>query len=237
LLETQTLTDGQIYADARVRFVKLVRSLPAGATDSIVPACPRWTTRDIVTHLMGASADFAAGNFPDTTQTFEEWTQAQVARGHGRTLEQLLDEWEELAPKIENMIDEGQVPAGPVISDTVVHDLDVRGMAHVPSDLTTPGFEFAYRRQLDSLGGRINQAGLPGLQVTTESLTRKLGDGEANAAVSVSTYELSRALMSRRSPRQVAAFDWSGDSAGYRRVFAPDHPGAFRQPEEDVVEG
>ena len=124
-------------------------------------------------------------------------------------MQQLLSDWDELALTVKSMIEEGRVSPGPIISDTVVHELDIRGLARLPHDLSTPGFAYVYQRQLDGLGGRIKEANLSGLVIKTETFERKVGTGQPDSTMQASTYELSRALTGRRSQRQVAAFDWT----------------------------
>ena len=152
-------------------------------------------------------------------------------------MQQLLSDWDELAPTVKSMIEEGLVPPGPIISDTVVHELDIRGMAGLPYDLSSPGFAYVFRRQLDGLAGRIKEANLSGLVIKTETLKRKVGTGQPDSTRQASTYDLSRALTGRRSRRQVATFDWTGNYAPYQEVLTPRYPGAFCRPEEDLIEG
>jgi uncharacterized protein (TIGR03083 family) len=140
LFSYSIMLPAEIYCDARSRFVELVRGLPQEMHDRWVPACPQWSVRDIVAHLAGASADFIESNFPAPGVPFECWTATQVAKREGRSLEELLAEWDELASTIVTMMRDGRVPEGPLINDVATHEQDVRGALGKPGGRDAPGY-------------------------------------------------------------------------------------------------
>jgi uncharacterized protein (TIGR03083 family) len=222
------MTDAaETFRDARSRFIDLIRSLPDEQLDLWVPACPQWSIREIVAHLAGVSADFIARNFPASGTPFECWTAIQVANRAGRSVDELLAEWDELAPEIVAMIADGRASEGPLISDVVTHEQDVRGALGVPGGRDAPGYAFARDRFLLRLGARIREAGQAALRLHTDCWDHTAGDGEPATSVSAPTYELERALAGRRSRNQIERFDWNGDGAMYQRLIPMMGPSKF----------
>lgn len=232
MTETDAALDtAAVYQDARARFVDLIRTVPSDDLDRRLPACPRWTARDLVAHLVGVSEDFLIRNFPSGSMTFEEWTEAQVARRRGRDLNEMLADWDGILPAVVESIGNGMSPASPIINDTVTHEQDVRGMAGMPGGRESDGYRFSWERWITGISGRIGGAGLPALVLRTEWGDRFVGEGEAGAVVSAPQFELMRALAGRRSLAQIAAFAWDGDSA----LYIPLIP-TFGPTEYDIVE-
>ncbi len=56
----------------------LVMSLGAQDLDAQVPACPAWTVKDVVAHLVATAEDVMAGRLADIPT--DEFTADQVAR-------------------------------------------------------------------------------------------------------------------------------------------------------------
>ncbi|MGV8048522.1 maleylpyruvate isomerase N-terminal domain-containing protein, partial [Mycobacterium kansasii] len=80
-------------AEAAYRLVhRRVDSLLRGRADVAeltVPACPDWTVHQTVAHLTGIAQDIATGNLDDVGS--QAWTQAQVERLDGLSIDELLD--------------------------------------------------------------------------------------------------------------------------------------------------
>ena len=55
---------GVAYRSTRGRISELVRSCDDASAETIVPACPDWTVRQLCSHLAGVCADLVAGNRP-----------------------------------------------------------------------------------------------------------------------------------------------------------------------------
>ena len=53
------------WTAAQQRVIGLVGAATSAAVESRVPACPEWTVRDLVSHMVGIGADVIAGNEPD----------------------------------------------------------------------------------------------------------------------------------------------------------------------------
>ena len=55
----------QAWRDAFDRVCALVERLDAAELAATVPACPDWTVRDLLSHMVGLGADVLAGDEPD----------------------------------------------------------------------------------------------------------------------------------------------------------------------------
>jgi uncharacterized protein (TIGR03083 family) len=220
-----------VYRDARGRLIELVRSLPPDSQSVRVPACPDWTVRDIVAHLIGASEDFVVSNFPGAGTPIEAWAAAQVARRSEMPMPDLLAEWEGVVPAVLEGLEGGWIPARPLINDTAVHDQDIRCALGIPGGLDAPGYRYAIAAYTGHLGSKITKASLPALALRSEEGEVMAGEGEPLASVAASFFELSRAISGRRSVAQMARYAWTG----YCEPYLPLFP-AFTPPKSDLVE-
>jgi uncharacterized protein (TIGR03083 family) len=177
----------EVYHRGRARFVALVRGLDADALASPVPATPPWTVLDVVRHLTGVAADVSAGNVAGAPG--DEWTAAQVAARQGRSLDELLAEWDAALPALEAIVP--HVPQLPI--DVLTHEQDIRGAVGLP-DADHELLEFAV-------------AGLSAFQAKMAS-NAELAPAPVTAP---SGFEHFRAALGRRSRAQVAAWDWDQD--------------------------
>ncbi|MGH2702243.1 MAG: maleylpyruvate isomerase N-terminal domain-containing protein, partial [Actinomycetota bacterium] len=50
------------YRGCRERVSEIVRSVPPEQLGRRVPACPDWTSTDLLAHLVGVAEDFVSGN-------------------------------------------------------------------------------------------------------------------------------------------------------------------------------
>jgi uncharacterized protein (TIGR03083 family) len=232
---------GQLYRDARERISRLVDDEVA---DLRVPATPEWTVREVVAHLRGVVEDVLSANTAGAAT--DPWTAAQVERGRQKSVAQLLGEWAAEAPLFEAFLSspDGAVAARAVF-DVHTHECDLAGALGAPRP-SAPEFEsWAFREMSDNLRRRLEELGLPPLQVTAtphELSTHELladellaeepmgdepddvgphaGAASAGAAVRVARHEFIRAYLGRRSPDQVRSWAWSGDPAPYLPHFA-----------------
>lgn len=115
------------YEVVRRRFADAVGVLPATAHETVVPATPDWTVHDVVAHLVGLAADLNAQRFPaDDDAGGDAWGAAQVARGHGRTVADLLAEWDAEGPVFDAGLQLfGAETETHFVGDLVTHVLDV----------------------------------------------------------------------------------------------------------------
>lgn len=115
----------QAYGELRRRTIDILRRIPADMADQTVPHCPSWTVRETVCHLVGVPEDVLAGNMDGVTT--EMWTQAQVDRHSGDSLETLLNIWESIGDTIDSLIPMFPEPINSqFVFDANSHEQDIR---------------------------------------------------------------------------------------------------------------
>jgi uncharacterized protein (TIGR03083 family) len=208
------------YAEARARVVALVAEASPNDLATPVPGTPEWTVHGLLSHMVGCPVDMVAGRFEGAGSP--EWTQRQVDERANFSLDQLLAEWDTVAPVLDTAIRGGAVPS-PASFDLITHESDLRGALGLPN---TPD-PLAVRFVADGFGARAYSvaanAGLPSLQLRATDSDWSIGEpGGVTAAAT--EYEWARALSGRRSNAQVSGYDWSGDPAPYLDLLCPFGP-------------
>jgi len=116
------------YVELRARIIDLIDELGDDADDVAdrpVPACPRWSVRNLISHLVGVPEDVLEGRLSGVATN--EWTAAQVQRHRNDSLLQLRNRLIDLAPRFDPII--AQIPpamAGQFLMDAVSHEHDLR---------------------------------------------------------------------------------------------------------------
>ena len=214
---------GQAYRGVRLRVGRLVDAADADARARVAPAAPDWTAHDVLAHLVGVSTDIVSGNL-DGVGT-DPWAAVQVERGRERSCEELVAEWNEHGPVVEEMAAQFGRAAGQLLSDATTHEHDLRGALGVPgardSDAVVLSVGFVGR----SLGEQLD-AGTVGALVVEHGtdpaafVIDTFGTGAPVASLRIDDFELVRALTGRRSTEQIAAYDWDGTFAPEQLVLA-----------------
>lgn len=219
---------GDLYREGRYRFIGLVREADPATS---VPACPRWTVKDVLSHVAGISADILAGRI-DGVAT-DPWTAAQVAARQSKSIADIAAEWDETGPQIDAMVDSFGPTGAQLLFDLTTHELDVRGALGAPVPDWLPVYDVALAFVMENLAaGVIGDRGPLGIAADGASWSLG-GNGTPKAALTTTKRELIRAIAGRRSRAQVAAMTWDGDPTPFLDVFAS---GPFTFPEADIVE-
>jgi uncharacterized protein (TIGR03083 family) len=208
------------YSDASARVVALVADLSAAQADTNVPGTPRWTVRELVSHVVGGPADMVAGTFEGAGS--EEWTQAQVDARRERSITDLLEEWDAVRTPLDGAIRAGVVPA-PVSFDVITHEQDLRGALgaeHTPDPLAVRFVNAGFAARAERVA---QNSGLAPLEIRATDTGWCVGS-PGGVSLEASEFELFRALTGRRSGRQVSALDWNGDPAPYLDLLCPFGP-------------
>jgi uncharacterized protein (TIGR03083 family) len=205
----------QLYGDSRGRLLSLVSGLDERGLASPVPACPGWSVRDVVGHLTAVGEDVLEGRL--TGPPSSEQTAAQVARFAERPFDAVLARWADVAPGFEEVIDGFEV--WPAVLDVATHEQDIRGAIGVPGGRDTDVVRLGADRLLTWLQPPV------ALRVVTEDQTYELGPGGAAPVVlRTGRFEALRWRLGRRSRRQLAQLDWTGDPSpvlDHLVVFGP----------------
>lgn len=234
------MTDiGTIYDETREKISDYVRALDHEDLARPVPATPGWTVRDIISHLAGDVACIRAGDFPAEyfaalgepagVELLNRWTESQVASRRSLSLDDVLEEWKTNADALVDAINgkeawsDGIPPFASTIlvTDVVVHQQDVYGAFEERRDRDSAGIRIGTAAYTVGIGWRLAAAGAPPLLVVAGDSERLAGDGDPAATVRADRFEMFRALSGRRSPEQIAAFDWDGDPEPYIPYFYP----------------
>ena len=222
------------YQDTQRSVAEFVRSLSQEQLQQNVPASPVWSVQDVVAHVAGLAGDVAYDRAPpdldvvraltDSAQAElrDSMTEKQVTSRRGRSLDEVLDEWngalEDLIPMIRG---ERPFPRSvpfidaALVTDVATHNQDIRNGVGSPGDRDTEGVSVALVSYVSALGLRLLMSGVPALRLRYDGKERVVGDGEPGATVSADRYELYRALAGRRSRDQILRLDWDGDPEPY----------------------
>lgn len=228
-----------VYAATRKELGNFVSSLSEDDLQRAVPATPDWSIRDVVAHVTAVVADTVRGRFPksffaamgssEEVAKLNDWTDRQVEERRRRSLQEVLDEWENATTAITPMM-RGEVPwpddtmlfAGHVlVTDLAVHQQDIYGAMGLVKDRDATPIRIGFASYVAGTDFRINAAGGPALRYVTEDKERVAGSGEPVATVRAPRFELFRALSGRRNPDQIRAYDWEGDPEPFLELFYP----------------
>lgn len=205
----------QLYGDSRARLIALVSELDERGLAAPVPACPGWRVCDVVAHVAAVAEDALEGRL--TGPPTEEQSAAQVARFEGHPLSEVLARWDELAPRFAAMIDSFEV--WPAVLDVATHEQDIRGALGVPGGRDADVVRLGSDRLLTSLKPPVP------LRVVVEDGAYDLGpDGDDAIVLRTNRFEAFRWRLGRRSRRQLANLEWTGDPSpvlDHLVVFGP----------------
>lgn len=203
------------WAQAQARVIALVEAMSEDDANARVPACPRWTTHDLLAHMVGLGADVLAGDEPDDHNA--EWTQRQVEARADQDVAAIVAEWKAISEPLQQWMRENTTrPLG----DVVIHEQDLRGALGAPGAQDTDGFVALRDRMAGGLADQVREAGLPAVALVAPDWTFTAGDGEPAVTLRAPQFDLARAVMSRRSAGQIRDWTTDGDIEAYLPLFA-----------------
>lgn len=213
------------YRAARKRVTALVGLLSADQLAARVPACPDWTVKDVVSHLVGITSDLLTGNLAGAGS--DAWTDVQVSSRRASTLEEVLSEWESNAAHFERRLAEAPSDRrARLLGDIASHEADLRAALGLSPGKGSEAERLGFERYLATLADRIDQSGLPALRLLVDGETERVVGSTMppSATVSADPHTLFRVLTGRRSPGRIRALHWEGDPEPYVSVL-PNYPG------------
>lgn len=214
------------WHSAQARVSALVAGLDEEQLATSVPACPDWTVRDLLSHVVGLGTDVLGGDEPDDHN--ERWTQAQVSARAEHSAHDLLREWAGVAERLPTwMAGHGTRP----LNDVIIHEQDLRSAVAAPGARDTDGLAIVRQRMAERLGRAVADSGLPPLALEESPRPGRpawswcsTGDpadaGHAAVVLRASGFELARALATRRTAEQLRAWTVRGDVDAYLDAFA-----------------
>jgi uncharacterized protein (TIGR03083 family) len=203
------------WSRAQQRVIDLVADLPPERAELRVPACPDWTVRDLLSHMVGLGVDVVAGDEPDDHN--ETWTGRQVQTRRGHDVAALVAEWQEVAGPLRDWMRANNVrPLG----DVIIHEQDLRGALGVPGGQDSDGVRAIRERFVGRFAPRVDE--LPPIALVGDTWTWVSRGSADDAAVVLrgSDFDLARALVTRRSANQLRSWTVRGDVTPYLDAFA-----------------
>jgi uncharacterized protein (TIGR03083 family) len=207
------------YRSAHGRVAALAEGLGDTELAWTVPACPDWTVRDLLAHLVGTAADVTARRTEGMPGP--AWAAAHLAPRRDRTVTDLVAEWADDVEGTAAAIEERRVPAG-VLHDLLVHEGDLVeavGAAQPPWDGWAGAARLVVRQVVRGIRGShslvVRSAGTEWRSPDDAGERRGPGAGApavTRSTVTVDFYELYRGLHSRRSRAQMRRWEWDGSS-------------------------
>lgn len=214
------------WSAAQRRVIDLVRGLSPAEAAVRVPACPDWTARDLLSHMVGLAADVVAGDEPDDHNA--EWTARQVRARRDRDVAALVAEWEEVAEPLRAWMRARTVRP---LFDVVIHEQDLRGALGVPGGQDVAAWDAVRERFGARFAARVRD--LPPIALVGHRWRWDPPDGaEPEVVVEAPDFELARALLARRSAAQLRGWTTRGDVERHLPAFAALGP----LPADDLTE-
>lgn len=211
---------GEAYGATRRSVIELVSGISEEEARRTVPACPAWGVRDVVAHLTGIAVDATKGNLEGVGSP--EWTQRQVDERAGRSLAEMVSEWEAVGEQIDGSLEYfPKAAASLFVGDTVTHEHDIRLPLGRPGDRTASAIDVALDGYVRWFGRRLKEKELPAVRLVAEGRDWVAGAGEPGAEVEApSRFDLLRGLTGRRTTEEIASFRWTGDSGPFLELFS-----------------
>jgi hypothetical protein len=214
----------------------------ADVAEQTVPACPAWKIRQTVAHLAGIAEDIVSTNIEE--KAADSWTQAQIDRLSGQSIDELLDLWGRMIEPVTARL-ALEASACQLVFDALTHEHDIRGALGESGSRTGDiAFEVALGFCTTMGDQFIRQGELPALRLVTPTIG-SVQLGETNTArgqidLNICDFEALRALSGRRSIRQLLALPWHGDPTQLLPAFTHLLPTfsnqGIRPPTDDLIE-
>jgi uncharacterized protein (TIGR03083 family) len=209
------------HAEAYSRSYQRIRSLVDDETAGVeVPTCPGWTVKDVVAHLADFFVVYKSG---DPREVFDAgWGDRGVDQRRDRSLQECLEEWSDNLKNPGDLFESHLAPVA--VADVLAHEQDIRTALDRPGARDDENIVPSIEMALSFLEQKAAGADLPTLRIVTDDVDRQIGDGEPDATLRVSTYDLFRTLHGRRTVDQMKVMEWSGDPGQWPHnlfIFGP----------------
>jgi uncharacterized protein (TIGR03083 family) len=222
-LRAERVPNQVAYRQVRENVSALLTETPVDDA-AVVPACPTWTVRDLVAHLVGISA-LSIGRLSGAAP-------AAAPPSTEMGVPELLAQWTRLGTQAEELLSERGGRSGSImVMDAFTHELDLRYALGVGPPAEHAAFAVAFEVLANGFSASVIHHDLPGLRLSTGETSWSVGDSEPIATVTADRYDLYRSLAGRRTPEQITALGWDRDSHRWLPAF---NWGPFYPPETPV---
>ncbi|HEV2639943.1 MAG TPA: maleylpyruvate isomerase family mycothiol-dependent enzyme [Actinocrinis sp.] len=215
------------YRASRERVTRLLQDRP-DVGDHPIPACPDWTVRDILAHVV------------EICRKVDSRT-AQVAPGEPlppteAPMAELLALWARTNERAEPLID-GLAGLRPAIlaMDVFTHEIDLHQALGAQVDADHPSYPGSLDLVVAGFSIAAGRRGLAGLRIETPGAEWTVGGGAPTAVLRGHRHDLYRSLTGRRTPAQIARLFRAGDPAPWLPAFTWGPFRAPAQPVEDLA--
>ena len=205
------------YRTVRRHVAELALRAPEVA-DTMVPACPEWTVRDLVAHLAANCAGMLG----------------EPAAADGTGFADVVAGWQRAAGRMERLAADGAMDIIRMLMDAFTHELDLRAALGVAAPVDHVAYPPALEVVVGGLSWSVSSRGLPALRLVCEDTCWAVGAGRPVATVTAPRYHLYRSLTGRRTHAQIAGLDWSADPGQWLPAFSW---GPFTAPARPVERG
>ena len=212
-----------LYRQSQGRILTLVNNANA---DREVEACPGWTVRDTIAHLLGVFTDLSAGKIDEASS--DAWGAGHIERVAHRTLGDISTEWHVKANTTPGVF---QTLGAVLVADLITHEFDIKQALGNTQGRDLPVVRTAALFYMEALDTVWREEGVPPLRIITENTHLDIGGENPETSVEMSWWEASRVLSGRRSIEQVSQLPWSGDASPWL-----DHLIVFGPRETDLTE-
>jgi hypothetical protein len=197
------------YVQSRGRVCGLVLSASHAELSSVVPACPAWNVRDLLSHLVSMPAAIAAGRQPGGE--IGAWLDELILERVQQSPQAMVDEWRSLDAPLTNMLN-GR--AALLFGDLVVHEHDLRGALGRP-DHAAMDVDVMMPRTLAGFSSPLRAAGLGAIEVRHGDQVWRSHSAEAGWTLFVDPWTAMRAVNSRRTAAELRALPSLGAVSEY----------------------
>ena len=218
----------QEYEASRLRTTALLDGISEEDELRVVPTCPDWRVRDLLSHVNGLAEELSAGRGP--TGDPQEWASRLVTDRADISVADQLGQFATNGPAFEATL--RKVPQlGQLVIDLVSHEHDFAGALGTQSDRSSSGIELVMWAKTSFVEKDLHANGLQAIRVTGGGHTFEYGTGDVELEVRGGLWEMFRLTGGRRSMAQLITSDHVGDIERYA-------PGLVHNPlaETDIVE-
>jgi uncharacterized protein (TIGR03083 family) len=192
------------YRQVRRNVAELVAQ-PRAEADPVIPACPGWTLRGLLAHLVGIAAT-ATGR-------------ASAPAGDA-TIPELLAQWELLGAEVDRLLTAAGGNRGNIlVMDAFTHELDVRYALGAELPAAHPAFAGAFAVLVSGFSAAVQDNELPAVRLSCGNAQWTAGIGTPAATLTATRYDLYRSLSGRRSACQITDMNWSNGSHRWLPAF------------------
>ncbi|MFC4856981.1 maleylpyruvate isomerase family mycothiol-dependent enzyme [Actinophytocola glycyrrhizae] len=210
-LRGERVPNHESYRYVRGSVLELLRA-PRVVEDPVVPSCPEWTLRGLVTHLVGVAAT--------SIGRLSGYPSAQPSSSSDMDIPELLAAWDRLGAEVDVLLAERGGRTGSILAmDAFTHELDIRYAIGAALPREHPAFAGAFEVLANGFAAAVSDHGLPALRLSTVSTQWIVGDGAPAATLTADRYDLYRSLAGRRSHAQITALDWDRGSHRWLPAF------------------